>query len=74
MKGVINMLDEKFKNLGKYLAYDEMINNILDLKVKYHCEALEGKRSERETVEITSALDILSSIASDRKEVYLKKC
>lgn len=68
------MSEEKFKNLGKYLAYDEMINTILDLKVKYHYEALEGKRSEREYVEITSALDILSSIAGDRKEVYLKQC
>lgn len=68
------MLEEKFKNLGKYLAYDEMINTILDLKVKYHYEALEGKRSGREEVEIINALDILSSIVRDRKEVYLKKC
>lgn len=65
---------DKFKILGKYIAYDEIISTITDLRLKYHNEALEGKRTEREAVEIDSALCLLSSIARDRKEVYLKKC
>lgn len=65
---------DKFKILGKYIAYDEIINTIADLRLKYHKEALEGKRTEREAVEIDSALCLVSSIARDRKEMYLKQC
>jgi hypothetical protein len=65
---------EKFKELGKMIAYDAMINTIIDLRIKYHNEALEGKRTEREAVEIDSALCLLSSMARDRKEEALKKC
>lgn len=65
---------EKFKELGKMIAYDSMINAIIDLIVKYHNEALEGKRTEREAFEIDSALCLLSSIARDKKEEALKKC
>lgn len=65
---------EKFKELGKMVAYDAMINTIIDLRVKYYNEALEGKRTEREVVAIDSALCLLSSIARDKKEEALKKC
>lgn len=65
---------EKSVCLGKYFAYDEIISNITDLKIKYHEEALEGLRSEREAVEITKALDIVSSIARFKGKENLKKC
>ena len=68
-----NML-EKSINLGKYFAYDEIISNITDLKVKYHDEALKGLRTEREVVEISTALDLVSSIARINGKEYLRRC
>ena len=65
---------EKSVNLGKYLAYDDIISKVTDLKVKYHKESLEGSRSWNETVEITNALDLLSSIARCKSNEALKQC
>ena len=65
---------EKSICLGKYFAYNEILSDITDLKIKYHEEALEGSRSEREAVEITKALDIVSSIARFNRKENLKKC
>ena len=64
---------EKFKTLGKYLAYGEMVDTINELKMKYHEEA--GKlRSFKETEKIIETLDMISNIAIIKGRENLKKC
>jgi hypothetical protein len=64
---------EKFKTLGKSIAYSEMVNTILELKDKYIDEA--GiKRSFEETKNIIETLDMVSNIAIIKGRENLEKC
>lgn len=64
---------EKFKTLGKYLAYGEIVDTISELKTKYIEEA--GiKRSFKETEKIIDTLDMISNIAIIKGRENLKKC
>ena len=65
---------EKFKTLGKYLAYGEIIDTINELKQLYREEAKQGLRSWKETEHIINALDILSGSAIIKGKEYLKQC
>ena len=64
---------EKFKTLGKSIAYSEMVNTILELKDKYIDEA-GRKRSFEETKNIIETLDMISNIAIIKGRENLKKC
>lgn len=64
---------EKFKTLGKHLAYGEIVDTISELKTKYIEEA--GiKRSFKETEKIIDTLDMISNIAIIKGRENLKKC
>ena len=64
---------EKFKTLGKYLAYGEIVDTINELKIKYREEA--GiKRSFKEIEKIIETLDMISNIAIIKGRENLKKC
>lgn len=76
-EGGIDMLEseyfEKFKTLGKSIAYSEMVNTISELKDKYIDEA--GiKRSFEETKNIIETLDIIANIAIIKGRENLEKC
>lgn len=61
---------EKFKTLGKYLAYGDMVDIVNVVKEKYHSEA--GiKRNWRETEQIIKALDFVSNIAKGKAQEEL---
>ena len=64
---------EKFKTLGKSIAYSEMVSTILELKDKYIDEA-GRKRSFKETEKIIETLDMISNIAIIKGRENLKKC
>ena len=58
---------EKFKRLGMYLAYGDMVDTINVVKEKYRSEA--GiKRNWAETAQIIRALDFVSNIAQGKAQ------
>ena len=65
---------EKFKSLGKYLAYADMVDLLDEVIMQYHTEAKQGFRSWKETEQIIDALTYVSNIASIRRRGNLKKC
>lgn len=65
---------EKFKSLGMYLAYANMVDTIEELKSLYYDEANQGIRSWKETQQIFNALDIVKGGAKIKRKKYLEKC
>lgn len=65
---------ERFKALGKYLAYSEIVDTINELKQLYREEAKQGFMSLKETEHIINVLDILSGSATIKGREALKKC
>lgn len=65
---------EKFKELGKNIAYSDMVNTIVELKDKYIEEACQGIRSWSKTTHILDALGIVEGVAIIRGREALKKC
>lgn len=61
---------EKFKTLGKYLAYGDMVDTIYEIKEKYRSE-VGIKRNWAETAQIIKALDFVSNIAQGKAQEEL---